>query len=69
MIMKYFSTLKECKQANPDARWFYHDRRGLAGSTRWYASKRILKKAVRQLALSGYSIYSARKQGLDVFAL
>jgi hypothetical protein len=69
MIMKYFSTLKECKQANPDALWFYHDRKGPAGQMRWYASKRILKKAVEQLELSGYSIYSARKQGLDVFAL
>jgi len=67
--MKYFGTLKECKANNPQARWFYHDKKGIGGQTRWYASKRILKKAIRQLELSGYSVDAARKQGLDTFSL
>lgn len=67
--MKYFGTLKECKAANPNAKWFYHDRRGVGGQTRWYASKRILKKAQEKLSLQGYSPEAAAKLGFDIISL
>lgn len=67
--MRYFGTLKECKTANPNARWFYMDRKGIGGQTRWFASKRIINKAMRQLELAGYSVDAARKQGLNTFRL
>ena len=53
--MKYFSTLKECQSANPQAKWFYHDFKGIGKTIRWYASKRILKKAQHKIELLGYS--------------
>jgi hypothetical protein len=53
--MKYFSTYKECKNANPSAKWFYHDSKGIGGQTRWFATKRILKKAKEKIAMLGYS--------------
>ena len=67
--MKYFSTLKECKAANPNAKWFYHDSKGIGGQIRWYASKRILKKAQEKLSLQGYSSEAAAKMGFDIIPL
>jgi hypothetical protein len=67
--MKYFSTLKECKAANPNAKWFYHDSKGIGGQIRWYASKRILKKAQEKLSLQGYSSEAAAKMGFGIISL
>jgi hypothetical protein len=67
--MKYYSTLKECQAANPSAKWFYKDRNGIGGMTRWFASKRILKAAKQQLEKSGYSPEAAFKQGFNFFSL
>ena len=67
--MKFFSTLKECKAANIGAKWFYHDSKGIGGQTRWYASKRILKKAQEKLSLQGYSPEAAAKYGFYTIEL
>ena len=65
--MEYFRTLKECQKANPHANWFYNDRKGVGGQTRWFASKRILKRAKQQLESKGCSIEAARKLGFNTF--
>lgn len=67
--MNYFNTLKDCKAANPNANWFYYDRKGIGGKTRWYASRRLLKRAQEKLANFGYSVEAARKQGLTTIEM
>ena len=67
--MKYFSTLKECQSANPQAKWFYHDFKGIGGQIRWYASKRILKKAQQKIDLLGYSSEALLKMNDNFIAM
>ena len=67
--MKYFNTLKECQSANPQAKWFYHDSKGPAGQIRWYASKRILKKAQQKIELLGYSSEALLKMNDNFIAM
>lgn len=67
--MKYYDRLRDCKAAHPNARWFYFDRKGPGGKTRWYCSRRILKRAAEKLAESGYSPESARWHGFDTVEL
>lgn len=67
--MKYYNSLKDCKADNPDARWFYWDKKGIGGQTRWYCSQRILKKAAEQLQHLGYSIEAARFEKQNTFRL
>ena len=67
--MKYYRTLKAAQDENPSARWFYCDKRGVGGQTRWYCSKRILKRAKDQLERNGYSARAAFRMGFNCFTL
>lgn len=51
--MDYFRTKQEALNNMPDARWVYVDAKGIGGSHRWYASKRLLKEVVKRLAKEG----------------
>ena len=65
--MKYYQTLAQAKANNPKARWFYCDKRGVGGQTRWFCSVRILKKAQAQLQRSGYTAEVALRYGFNYF--
>jgi glutamine synthetase len=67
--MKYYRKLKQAQEENPTARWFYCDKKGIGGQTRWYCSRRILKKAQEQLEQKGYGADVAFKMGFNIFNL